>query len=293
MPCISLAGKRVAVLGVADSQSLAWAIALELHRSGAQVIVGYQQKFFSRIRLLLEEYPAIQGQRCDVLIPDEVNSFFSDFCKPSQRLDGIVHSVAFGAPSLFTHPPSWVNSLDFGEALEVSAHSLAKVVHYARPYLNSWASVVTLTFQASQRAMPLYGTMGVAKAALESLVRYLALELGSQRIRVNAISAGPVETLAALSEIIALMRDPGALKTFRGLDSFKSLLNSSAENELETAQKIWKSLQNEFAEKSAIPEKVHAQDIGETAAFLLSDASRKITGQVLNVDCGLSACQIL
>lgn len=296
-----LAGKTAAVLGVADRESIAWAIALGLARSGARVVVGYQQRFWSRVRPLLDETPGITARRCDVLDKDEVDAFFLDL-----RLDILVHAVAHAPPAVFTRPPSGVTSADFAEMLEVSTHSLAKVVGAARSRLNPWASVMTLTFQASDRAVPFYGLMGVAKAALESLVRYLAVELGEDRIRVNAISAGPVQTLAGLGVLLALRRDPEALRHIpsAALDEALAELAASGapgapgevaddERELALLRGWFRRIQQEFAARSAIPELVEARDIAELASFLASDSSRKITGQVLHVDCGFSACQLL
>jgi enoyl-[acyl-carrier protein] reductase I len=290
-----LTGKTAAVLGVADKESLAWSIAKSLHESGAKVTIGYQQKFYSRVRQLLEEVPTIQGVRCDVLNPDEMETFFQSY--EDEGLDILVHGVAYGPPSSFTESPSQISSPDFMETLEISTHSLAKVVGYARPYLRPWGSVMTLTFQASQRAMPLYGMMGVAKAALESLVRYLAVELGKDRIRINAISAGPVETLASLSEIIAFRRNPSALKNMPNpllstLFAEAAHETLSEEDELLFAKKCWDHIQQEFALRSAIPEKLNANDVADSALFLASHASKKMTGQVLYVDCGFSSCQL-
>jgi enoyl-[acyl-carrier protein] reductase I len=290
----NLAGKTAVVLGVADRESLAWSIACALHRSGAQVTIGYQHKFYSRVRILIKEYPNIQAQRCDITNPDELEIFFAAF-KPT-GIDVLIHSIAFGPPNVFSDLPSRINAADFSETLEISAHSLAKVVGFAKPYLKPWASVVTLTFQASQRAMPMYGMMGVAKAALESLVRYLAVELGTDRIRVNAISAGPIQTLAAMAEIVAFRRNPEALKRLsstllaKTIAEISQTLNPEAD-ELLFAQRCWAKIQNEFALHSAIPEHLVADDIADSVLFFASDASRKITGQILHVDCGFSACQ--
>jgi enoyl-[acyl-carrier protein] reductase I len=301
---IPLKGKRIAVLGVADRESLAWKIALSLREAGAEVRIGYQQRFLSRVRLLLQEVPDIQGSRLDVLNGDEIAEFFSLPEYREHGLDGLVHSIAFGAPGIFSRPPSEVTERDFSEALDISVHSLSRIVREAAPVLNPWASVVTLSFQASQRAMPLYGMMGVAKSALESLVRYLAVELGARRVRVNTVSPGPIETLAALSEIVALKRDPEALERlslgrvgeiletlspegFRNLE--KSEASEPSEKDIEFARLAWRRIQEEFAARSAIRETLSGEDVTGTVAFLLSDASRKMTGQVLTVDCGFSS----
>jgi enoyl-[acyl-carrier protein] reductase I len=224
--------------------------------------------------------------------PDEVENFFSLFKRTG--LDVLVHGIAFGPETIFTELPSQVNSADFSETLETSVHSLSKIVRFAKPYLNPWASILTLTFQASQRAMPMYGLMGVAKAALESMVRYLAIELGKERIRVNAISAGPVETLAALSEIIAFRRNPEALNHLpTGMIHEIIQQSTSGEDELQFAKKAWEKLQTEFAKRSPIPEILVADDIAQTVLYFASDLSRKVTGQILYVDCGFSACQLI
>lgn len=289
-----LTGKTAVVLGVADRESLAWAIARNLVQAGATVVVGYQHKFFSRVSLLLKEEPSIRGQRCDILNPDELEEFFQKFSR--NGLDILVHSIAFGPVSIFTNPPSEVSASDFSETLEISAHSLAKVVRFSKPFLNPAASVVTLSFQASQRAMPFYGMMGVAKAALESLVRYLAVELGRDGVRVNAVSAGPVETLAALSEIVAIKRNPGILTQISdpGLRQvFEEMTTQLGQDsdEIEFAKACWRKIQEKFAQKSALTEILSADDVAQAVLFFASDASKKITGQILNVDCGYSACQ--
>ncbi|MFZ9595977.1 MAG: enoyl-ACP reductase FabI [Bdellovibrionia bacterium] len=292
---LPLLGKKAAVLGVADHQSIAWAIAQSLHQAGAQVTLGYQHKFLSRISPLLEKYPGVQAQRCDVLNPDELEDFFWRF--QEDGLDLLIHSIAYAPSSLFTCAASEVSSTDFTETLELSTHSLAKLVRFARPYLRPRSSIVTLTFQASQRAMPLYGMMGVAKAALESLVKLLALELGREnKVRINAVSAGPIETLASLSEIIALKRDPQALRLQADPQLLEILRQVEQElgqetDELQFAKACWTKIQAAFASKSAIQESITAQDVADTIVFLCSDRSKKITGQTLYVDCGFSSCQ--
>jgi enoyl-[acyl-carrier protein] reductase I len=291
----SLFGKKAAVLGVADRESMAWAIAQSLQEAGASVTLGYQQKFLSRLQPLLEENPSLTAQRCDILNPDELEDFFYRF--KDEGLDLLIHSIAYAPASVFTRCASEVSSTDFTETLEISTHSLAKVVGVAKPYFNTRASIITLSFQASQRAMPLYGIMGVAKAALESLVKYLALELGREKkIRINAISAGPIETLASLSEIIALKRDPQALKNqldplVHSIFEQVSTEYGESASELDFAKACWRRIQDRFASKSAIPESISAQDVADAALFLSSDASKKITGQTLYVDCGFSSCQ--
>jgi enoyl-[acyl-carrier protein] reductase I len=291
---LGLAGRNAVVLGVADESSIAWGIARALVRAGARVHVGYQQRFFSRVRLLVREEQVASAERCDVLDESELAAFFGRF--EDDPLDVLVHAIAHAPPEAFTRPPSAVGADAFAGTLDVSVQSLARVVGFAKPYLREWASVVTLSFQAASRALPMYGTMGVAKAALESLVRYLAIELGERRIRVNAISPGPVETLSALGPAIAFMRDPDALERQRGTafrDALELSRRDEGRDELEQASSAWASVQRELAARSAIPETITQDDVGACAAFLASDLSRKITGQVIHVDCGLSTSMIL
>ncbi|MEM9057857.1 MAG: SDR family oxidoreductase, partial [Pseudomonadota bacterium] len=206
---MQLQNKNAVVLGVADESSIAWAMAQRLMENGANVYIGYQQKFFSRVRLLLQQYPQVTGKRCDITNDEELAAFFSECAE--RPIDILVHGIAFGPPEVFTAPPSAVGADAFGTTMTISTHSLLKTAGAAKPYLRDWASIMTLTYQASEHASPFYGMMGVAKAALESAVRYLAIEMGQQRVRVNAISPGPIETPAALGEMLAFLRDPSAL----------------------------------------------------------------------------------
>jgi enoyl-[acyl-carrier protein] reductase I len=158
--------------------------------------------------------------------------------------------------------------------------------------LRDWGSVITLTYQASERAEPGYGLMGVAKSALESMVRYLAFELGARKIRVNAISPGPIETVAALGILAAFLRVPEALDRQRG-NIFRSALEKARgqgpfADEFAHLKAAWRHFQNEVATKCPIEEMVSKEDAAQCALFLGSDYARKITGQIIHVDCGLS-----
>jgi enoyl-[acyl-carrier protein] reductase I len=290
-----LEGRRVAVLGVADGSSIAWGIATAFAAEGASVTVGYQQRFFSRVRLLLREWPGIEGERCDVLSDGELETFFSRF--DTSGLDVVVHAVAFGPPEVFTAQPSNVSDEAFAETLAVSAHSLARVVRFAAPRLRESASVITLSFQAAELAVPPYGLMGVAKSALESLVRYLAVELGERRIRVNVISPGPIETLAALGEVLAFAHDAEATARQRGTLVSEAIaqMRESADggDELMRATVAWREVQRGFARRCAIPDLVTKEDVAGCALFLASDHARLITGQVIHVDAGLSTTLLL
>jgi enoyl-[acyl-carrier protein] reductase I len=291
---MGLEGKNVVVLGVADESSLAWAIAKRFAEHGAHVFIGYQQKFFSRVRLLLLENPAVKGDRCDVLKDDEVTNFFAKF--QGNPIDVLVHAIAFAPSEMFTDPPSDTTAEAFSQSLNISAHSLCKAVKFAKPSLRDWGSVITLTYQASERAEASYGLMGVAKSALESAVRYLALELGGRKIRVNAVSAGPVETVAATGIMAAFLRNPQALDRQRAR-VFQAAIDMAraegAPDDLALAKSAWKHFQEIVAQRCAIEECISKEDVADCALFLASDYSRKITGQIVHVDCGLSTANAI
>jgi enoyl-[acyl-carrier protein] reductase I len=282
--------KNVIVLGVADESSLAWAIAKRFADHGARVFIGYQQKFFSRVRLLLRDNPGVQGDRCDVLNEEELANFFARF--RDNPIDVLVHAIAFAPNEMFTQPPSDTSADSFCQSLTVSAHSLCKAVRFAKPNLRDWGSVITLTYQASQRAEASYGLMGVSKSALESAVRYLALELGGRKIRVNAISAGPIETVAATGIMGAFLRNPEALDRQRARVFQQAIEMARAQgpyaDAIELAKASWKQFQEILAKRCAIEEIVSKEDVADCALFLASPYSRKITAQVIHVDCGLS-----
>jgi enoyl-[acyl-carrier protein] reductase I len=292
---MSVEGKNVVVLGVADESSIAWAIARAFAEHGAKVHIGYQQKFFSRVRLLLVNHPKVRGQRCDVLNPEELAAFFEPFRQ--DPIDVLVHAIAYGPPEFFTHDPSDVSAEAFTQSLVVSAHSLCTAVRYAKTYMREWGSVMTLTYQASERAEPSYGMMGVAKSALESTVRYLAVEMGTRKIRVNAISPGPVETVAALGILSAFQRHPQSLNSRRSA-IFEKAIRKARErgpypDEFAMLSAAWKHFQSEIAERCPIGDTISKEDVAGCALFLGSDYSRKITGQVLHIDCGYSSSTIM
>jgi len=286
---MGLEGKNVVVLGVADESSLAWAIAKRFADHGAQVFIGYQQKFFSRVRLLLLDNPSVKGDRCDVLKDEELTSFFARF--QDNPVDVLVHAIAFAPNELFTQPASDCGVEAFCQSLAISAHSLCKVVRFAKPHLRDWGSVITLTYQASERAEASYGLMGVSKSALESAVRYLAIELGARKIRVNSLSPGPIETVAATGIMGAFLRNPEALERQRARAFARAIEIARTENHpdaLALASAAWKHFQDLAAHKCAIEEHVSKEDVADGALFLGSDYSRKITGQIIHIDCGYS-----
>lgn len=295
---LGLQDKHVVVLGVADETSIAWGITEAFLNCGAQVRIGFQQKFFSRVRLLCQKHPQLEARRCDVLNETELLDFFESLGE--RPIDVLVHSIAYGPPEIFTKSPSEVTAEGITQAMAISAHSLPVVVHYAKTRLAEWSSIVAMSFQAAQRAWPLYGMMGVTKSALEGMVRYLSLELGERKVRVNAISPGPVETLAALGIIIAFSRDSAALEQHQGRVLYDSIESVTREqpglrdsDEMTWARLVWNRVQHALARHCPLPELVSKEDVANCALFLGSDLSRKITGQVIQVDCGLSSTLIL
>lgn len=246
---LNLDGKHALVLGVASESSIAWAIAKQLHAAGARISLGYQQSFKSRILQLVKsnEIPIASYERCDVTNPDERADFFAKVASP---IDILVHSIAYASPETFKKRVSEVTQEEFATALTASSFSLIPVVRDALPKLSRDASVIAMTYLGGQRVVANYKLMGIAKAALEATVRELAADIGPQGIRVNAISAGPIRTLAA-SQIT-------------GFDEM---------------MKVYKSV-------APLRRTVEQEDVGNLAAFLSSDLARNITGQTLFVDSG-------
>ena len=245
-----LKGKVALVMGVASEESIAWAIAQELTHQGARVILGYQFRFHSRIMQLAPTLPhLIAYERCDMLKDDEVKAFFAKIHVP---IDIVVHAIAFAPARAFEHRVVQTKDEDFTTAMLTSAHSLAKLMNASRKHMPHGGSVIALSYLGGVRVAANYKVMGVAKAALEAYVRELAVDLGPRGIRVNAISAGPIRTLAA-----------------SGIPDMERLLAYNRE-------------------VSPMRDNVTQGDVGHLAAFLASDGARMITGQTIYVDGGYS-----
>lgn len=248
-----LKGKTALVMGVASEDSIAWAIAKELAAQGANIVLGYQFRYHSRVMQLAPTLPnLVRYSRCDILDEAECESFFNAL---EERIDIVVHAIAFAPATAFQGRVVETTSEDFTTALLTSAHSLARLMHYARPHMPEGGSVIALTYLGGVRVSVNYKIMGVAKAALDALVRELAVDLGTEQIRVNAISAGPIRTLASSG----LSRD---VDMQRMLDF--------------------------VAAASPMRQNVTQQDVAGTAAFLASDSAKMITGQTIYVDGGFS-----
>jgi enoyl-[acyl-carrier protein] reductase I len=245
------ASRRVAVFGVANQDSIAWHVVRDLKAQGNAVYIGYQQRFRSRVLQLVKELepPADGIHRCDLTDAEELRDFVACVGAP---VHGIVHSVAFAPASTFGKPVQDIEPAEFEQTLSVSCYSLIRTIQALRPILSDDASVIAMTYIGSQRVVPGYRLMGIAKAALEAAIRELAAELGPAGVRVNAISAGPLRTLSAS----AIPRLEEMLEQYRQLVPLRRCIVGS--------------------------------DIARAARFLLSPESRAITGQVLHVDCGFS-----
>ena len=248
------AGKRGLVLGVANRRSIAWAIAKRLADSGAQLAFTYQgERIESNVRELAESVSSPLVTACDVRSDEDVARVFAEVGDTfGGELDLLVHSVAFAAAEdlegRFTDTPRD----RFWMALDVSAYSLVACARAAEPLMEArgGGSIVTMTYLGGERAVPHYNVMGVAKAALDASVRYLAWDLGQKAIRVNAISAGPVRTLAA-----------------RGIAGFSTM-------------------EALVQERAPLHRPIEADDVGAAAAYLLSEAARNVTATTLYVDAG-------
>ena len=250
-----LEGRRGLIFGVANRRSIAWAIAQALAREGAELAFTFQgERIEQGVRELAATVNSPLVLPADVTRDADLDSVFEAVDKTWGGLDILVHSVAFAPPRTFEQPFAATRRDDFLSALDISAYSLIAMTHRATPLMdkNGGGAVVTMTFNASQRTYPNYNIMAVAKAALEAEVRYLAYELGPKNIRVNAISAGPVRTLAA-----------------RSITGF--------------------TVMEDHTEKNApLRRNISADDVGNAALYLCSPLASNVTGQVLLVDAGYS-----
>ena len=200
MYSIDLNGKRGLVLGVANARSIAWAIAELLDQAGARLAFSYQgERLRDTLAKLTQDCRDPLLVQCDVTEDDELDALFAQLQEDFGRLDFLVHAVAFAPASTFEKPFAQTTREEWKTAMDISAYSLVATAQRAQPLMREGGSIVTLSYLAAERVVPHYNMMGVAKAALEASVRYLAYDLGSQGVRVNAISAGPLRTIAARS----------------------------------------------------------------------------------------------
>jgi enoyl-[acyl-carrier protein] reductase I len=248
---LGLDGKAAVVFGVANKRSIAWAIAKQLHGAGMRLAITYQnERLAQEAADLIAELPGAQAFQCDVSRDEEIGHLFGQLKEKYGTLQALVHSVAFAPANELRGDFVQTTREGFRVALDVSCYSLVAVSRAAAPLMTEGGSVMTMTYYGAEKVVPNYNVMGVAKAALEATVRYLAADLGKQGIRVNAISAGPIKTLAA-----------------RGIGGLSEMLKA-------------------HAERSPLKRNVEQDEVGSTGLFLASDMSRGITGDTIYVDCG-------
>lgn len=246
-----MAGKKGLVMGVANDRSVAWGISKTIHEHGAELAFTYQgEALLKRVRPLAESTGSNIIIPCDVTDPDSLSSAFGTIADEWGKLDFVVHAIAFSDKEELKGRYIDTSPENFQATMNVSCFSFTSVCRHAVPLMTDGGSLLTLTYFGAERVMPHYNVMGVAKAALETSVRYLAEDLGRDGIRVNSLSAGPMKTLAA-----------------SGIGDFRYILK-------------W----NEY--NSPLRRNVNQDDIGGAGLYLLSDLSSGVTGENHHVDCG-------
>jgi len=244
-------GKVVLIFGIANKNSIAWGIARRLHEEGATILMSYAGEMLEkRVYPLAQEVNCEFVEQCDVTDDAQLDALFAKVEERYGRLDTLVHSVAFANRDDLGGRFVNVSRDGFQLALDISAYSLIAMAKRAEPLMKDGGSIMSMTYYASEKVMPKYHVMAVAKAALETITRYLAADLGPKGIRVNAISAGPIKTLAAA-----------------GVPGFRLMLK--------------------YSEKASPLRRLISQDdLGNTALFLASDMGSAITGEIMHVDAG-------
>ena len=249
-----LDGKRILIVGVASKRSIAWGIAQSMHREGASLAFTYQNdRLKDRVIGFAEECGSTMVMPCDVSSDEEIDAMYETLGETWDKFDGFVHAVAFAPREALDG--DYLKAVDresFRVAHDVSSYSFAALAKAARPMLNKGAALLTLSYLGAVRAMPNYNVMGLAKASLEANTRFMAHALGPDGVRVNAISAGPIKTLAAA-----------------GIGDFKKLLGH-------------------VASVAPLRENTTIEQVGDTAAFLCSPLGGGITGQIIYVDGGFN-----
>jgi enoyl-[acyl-carrier protein] reductase I len=246
-----MAGKQGLIMGVANERSIAWGIAKALRAEGADLAFTYQgEALGKRVRPLAESLDSDFVVEADVALEASLDALFGNLSHHCRRLDFVVHAIAYSDKDELKGKYLQTTRANFLRTLEISCYSFTDICRRAAPLMTAGGSLLTLTYSGAERVMPHYNVMGVAKAALEASVRYLAVDLGGDGIRVNAISAGPIKTLAA-----------------SGIGDFRYILK-------------WNQL------NSPLKRNVTIEDVGGAALYLLSDLSAGVSGEVHHVDCG-------
>jgi enoyl-[acyl-carrier protein] reductase I len=249
---IDLKGKVAVVFGLANKRSIAWGIAQKLSEAGVTLAICYQSERLQRdADELASELPSAKTFRCDVALDADIDAVFEQLKTTYGKLDILVHSIGF-APNIKNTVVQTARE-DFRVAFDISAYSLIALARAAEPLMPEGGSILTLTYYGADKVFPNYNIMGPAKAALESVVRYLASDLGAKKIRVNAISAGPIKTLAA-----------------RGIGDFTKILEA-------------------VEQRAPLHRNVDQLEVGNAALFLSSPLASGITGEITFVDCGYNA----
>ena len=243
--------KTAVIFGLANKRSIAWAIAQKLSEAGWQLAITYQNaRLEQEAKDLIGDLPGATGFMCDVSSDEQIAKLFEDLKTKYAILHGVVHSVAFAHAADLSGLFVDTSREGFRVAHDISVYSLIAVSRAAAPLMTEGGGIVTMSYFGAEKVVPKYNVMGVAKAALEATVRYLASDLGPKNIRVNAVSAGPIKTLAA-----------------RGISGLGDMLKG-------------------HAERSPLKRNVNPAEVGATAAFLLSEGGSGITGDTIYVDCG-------
>ncbi len=244
-------GKKGLIMGLANDRSLAWPISQQLAAQGAELAFTYQGEILEkRVRPLAESLGSNLLIPCDVINEQDLDNTFTTLEKKWGKLDFIVHAIAYSDKEELKGPYFNTSRRNFLNAMDISCYSFTAIAQRAQPLLNPGGSLISLTYYGAEKVMPHYNVMGVAKAALEASIRYLAVDLGKYNIRVNGLSAGPVKTLAASA-----------------IGDFGYILKWNQYN-------------------SPLKRNVSLEDIGKAGLYLLSDLSSGVTGEIHHVDCG-------
>jgi len=248
---LNLEGRVAAVFGLANKRSIAWGIAQRLTEAGCQLAISYQnERMKAEAHELISELPRAEAFQCDVSTDEEIHHVFTQLRERYGKLHVLVHSIGFAPAEELKNDFVNTSREGFRIAHDVSVYSLIALSRGAAQLMTEGGSIITLTYYGSEKVVPHYNVMGVAKAALEASVRYLAADLGKQNIRVNAISAGPIKTLAA-----------------RGIGGLSDMLKA-------------------HAERAPLHRNTEQLEVGGTAAYLASDLASGVTGEVIYVDSG-------
>lgn len=251
MSNLPLEGRNAVVFGVANKRSIAWGIAQSLQAAGARLAITYQnERLRQEAEEMIQSLPNAEAYQCDVSSDDEITELFDKLKSRYGKLHAVIHSVAYAPAEELRNEFVQTSREGFRIAHDVSVYSLVAVTRAAAPLMTDGGSIVTMSYFGAEKVVPNYNVMGVAKAALECSVRYLAFDLGKSKIRVNAISAGPIKTLAA-----------------RGISGLGDMLKS-------------------HADRAPLKRNVDTEEVAATATFLCSDGGSGITGETIYVDCG-------